>query len=153
MAADFEIRLTPEGRRFKKELEELTKLEVAVGIPEGLSYPDGTSVAEVAIYNELGTVHIPSRPFMRNSLNGNKDKITQYMQNAAKGIANGRSAEEILNKIGDFQEGLIIKEFGKSGYEPNDPKTIAKKHSSVPLVDTGTLMGSIHHVVRERGSD
>lgn len=153
MAADFEIKLTPQGSRFQKELEELTKLEVAVGIPEGLSYPDGTSVAEVAIYNELGTVHIPSRPFMRNSLNGNKDKIVQYMQNAVKGIANGESAKEILDKIGDFQEGLMIKEFGKSGYEPNKPETVKKKHSSVPLVDTGTLMGSIHHVVRERGSD
>lgn len=153
MAADFEIRLTPQGRQFQKELEELIKLEVAVGYQEGLTYPDGTSVAEVAIYNDLGTVHSPSRPFMRDSINGHKQEIEQFMQRQAKGIANGKKAKDVLEQIGAFQTKLIQKEIVQGDFVPNSPATIRKKGSSTPLIDTGLMRQSVHFVVRERGSD
>lgn len=153
MAADFEIRLTPEGRRFQQELEELAKLEVAVGYQQGEASQDGVDMVDIALFNELGTVHIPSRPFIRDSLNNNKDKISQFMQSAAKGIVNGKSAEEVLKKIGTFQKGLIQKEITNGDFVPNSPATIRKKGSSTPLVDTGRMRQSVNFVVRERSSD
>lgn len=153
MAADFEIRLTPQGRRFQKELEELTKLEVAVGYQQGQTDENGVSLAEIAIFNDLGTVHIPSRPFMRDSLNNNKEHIANFMQKAAKGIANGVSAQEVLNKIGAEQQRLIQKEIRNGNFVPNSPATIKKKGSARPLIDQGTLRDSVHFVVRERGSN
>lgn len=151
MAADFKIKLTPEGKKFKKQLEELTKLEVAVGYQDGVSYPDGTKVVDVALWNELGTVHIPSRPFIRDSLNNNKDKITQFMQKAAKGIGNGVSAEDVLKQIGEKQVGLIQREIVSGNFVPNLPETIKKKGSDKPLKDTGLMSQSVKYVVRKKG--
>lgn len=151
MAADFEIKLTPEGKKFKKQLEELTKLEVAVGYQKGQDSEDGVDMADIALFNELGTVHIPSRPFIRDSLNNNKDKITQFMQKSAKGIANGSSAEELLKKIGVFQKGLIQKEITNGSFEPNKQSTIDRKGSDKPLIDTGRMRQSVNFVIRKKG--
>lgn len=153
MAANFEIRLTTEGRRFKKELEELAKLEVAVGYQQGQTNKEGVSLAEIAIFNDLGTVHIPSRPFMRDSLNNNKEHISNFMQRAVGGIVNGVSAEEILNKIGAEQKGLIQREIRNGSFAPNSPATIRKKGSAQPLIDKGTMRDSVNFIVRERRSD
>ena len=153
MAADFEIRLTPEGRRFQQELKELIKLEVAVGYQQGEASQDGVDMVDIALFNELGTVHIPSRPFIRDSLNNNKDKISQFMQRTAKDIVNGKSAEDVLKKIGTFQKGLIQREITNGDFVPNSPATIRKKGSSTPLVDTGRMRQSVNFVVRERSSD
>lgn len=151
MAADFEIKLTPEGKKFKKQLEELTKLEVAVGYQKGQGSEDGVDMADIALFNELGTVHIPSRPFIRDSLNNNKDKITQFMQKAAKGIGNGASAEDVLKQIGVFQKGLIQKEITNGSFVPNSSATIKKKGSDKPLIDTGRMRQAVNFVIRKKG--
>lgn len=129
------------------------KLEVAVGYQQGEASEDGVDMVDIALFNELGTVHSPSRPFIRDSLNNNKDKISQFMQSAAKGIVNGKSAEDVLKKIGTFQKGLIQKEITSGNFVPNSPATIRKKGSSTPLIDTGRMRQSVNFVVRERGSD
>ena len=67
--------VTADGKKLKKMLEELGKLEVAVGIQEGEKYPDGTSVLDVAMWNELGTETIPSRPFIRDSVDNHVGEI------------------------------------------------------------------------------
>lgn len=131
----------------------MTKLEVAVGYQQGEASEDGVDMVDIALFNELGTVHSPSRPFIRDSLNNNKDKISQFMQSAAKGIVNGKSAEDVLKKIGTFQKGLIQKEISSGNFVPNSPATIRKKGSSTPLIDTGRMRQSVNFVVRERGSD
>ena len=53
--------LTPEGRRYFEQLQKLSRLEVQVGFQEGQTYEDGTSLADVAAYNELGTSDSPAR--------------------------------------------------------------------------------------------
>ena len=50
----------------KREVEKAQGQIVAVGILSG-SANDGVSIAEYATYNEYGTKHIPSRPFMAMS--------------------------------------------------------------------------------------
>ena len=60
--------LTPEGKRYFQELKKLAEMEVVVGFQEGQAYEDGTSMAEVAAYNEFGSSDTPARPFMKQSL-------------------------------------------------------------------------------------
>ena len=60
--------LTPEGKRYFQELKKLVEMEVVVGYQEGQAYDDGTSLAEVAAYNEFGSSDTPARPFMKQSL-------------------------------------------------------------------------------------
>lgn len=152
MAADFEIKLTPEGKKFKKQLKELAKLEVAVGFQRGQDSENGVDLVDIALFNELGTVHIPSRPFLRDSLNQHKEQINQFMQSSAKGIATGKSAEEVLKRIGTFQKKLIQKEIVNGSFLPNAEATIKRKGSDKPLIDTGHMRRSVNFVIREKGS-
>ena len=76
MGVRFRDRITPEGQRFFRELAELKDLEVRVGFQRGdASEEDGTDMCDVAAYNELGTDHIPARPFIRQSVDDNESKI------------------------------------------------------------------------------
>ena len=62
--------LTPEGERFMKELRELAELEVRIGYQReqgaGTNTDDDkprADLVDIAMWNELGTVNSPSRPF------------------------------------------------------------------------------------------
>jgi len=143
--------MTADGKRFEKILKELAKLEVAVGYQEGTAYPDGTSVVDVALWNELGTVRSPSRPFLRNSVDGHKDEISRFMKRAVKEITEGKSVEEVLKKIGVFQQKIIRKEISSGNFEPNSPETVRRKGSDKPLIDTGLMRQSVNYVIREKG--
>lgn len=64
MGAKIRDRMTPEGIRFMKMLKELSELEVRIGFQHGkATEDDGTDVCDIAAWNELGTVNMPSRPF------------------------------------------------------------------------------------------
>lgn len=142
---------TPQGAKFRKELEKLKQMEVRVGYQEGITYPDGTSVVDVAMWNELGTSIAPSRPFMRNSVDNHIDEITQFAQSQVNTIADGNTAEQILKKIGLFQKDMVQQEITNGSFEPNAPSTIKKKGSSKPLIDTGLLRQSVNYQIKSKG--
>ena len=146
-------RITPEGRKFMDTLKQISELEVKVGYQAGKAREDdGTDICDVAMWNELGTENIPSRPFMRNSVDGNMDKITSFMKGQAKEILHGGNAEQSLKKIGMFQKGLIQNEITNGSFAPNSPATIRKKGSRKPLIDTGRMRQSVNYVIQKKGS-
>lgn len=145
-------RITPEGRRFLAQVEELKKLQVQVGFQAGAAAEeDGVDIANVAMWNELGTSRAPARPFLRKSVDENTDKIKAMCKKQLQRLAQGASAEDILEKIGTFQKGLIQKKIVDGDFEENAPSTIRKKHSSRPLIDTGHMRRSVNFVVRKKG--
>lgn len=147
--------ITADGAKFQKNIEELKRLQVRIGIQEGLRYKDGPEVLDVAMWNELGTVHIPSRPFLRDSVDANADQINAFLQSKTKKILKGGSAEELLKEIGAFQVGLIQKQMVNGNYKENEDtykKRKEKKHPpAIPLKDTGLMQQSIHYVIQEKG--
>lgn len=153
MAVRIRETTTAEGRKFEKMLEELGKLEVRIGIQQGECSEDGVDLVDIAMFNELGTVHIPSRPFLRDSVDANVDQINAFLQSMEKEILKGSSAEDVLKKIGAFQEKLILEQLknAKQNFAPNSDSTIKRKKSDVPLHDTGKLSQSIHYVIKEKG--
>ena len=142
--------LTPEAQRYFEELQKMENLEVAVGFQEGGVYDDGTSIVEVAAYNELGTSDIPARPFMRQSFENHEAQLQQACDNAHKKIAGGASAEAALEEIGVFVKGLVQEEIVSGDFAPNAPSTVRKKKSAQPLIDTATMRQSVNYVVRGR---
>ena len=64
------------GDKYKKVLEKIAELKVSVraGIPAGATTTAGKSIPEYAIYNELGTSRIPSRPFMRTTVSEHQEE-------------------------------------------------------------------------------
>jgi hypothetical protein len=69
-------RLTPEGEKFFRQIDELQDKEVFVGFQAGKVTDDrGVDMAQIAMWNELGTSTAPSRPFLRKSVDENADPM------------------------------------------------------------------------------
>lgn len=145
--------VTPEGRRMLSELGKLKRLQVRVGFQQGdAQEDDGTDICDVAMWNELGTSNAPSRPFMRDSVDDNIDKINAFLKvQLKKLVTGGTDAESVLKAIGVFQKGLVQKQIIDGDFEPNAPSTIKRKGSDKPLVDTGRMRQSVNFVVKEKG--
>lgn len=146
-------RLTPDGVRFQKMLKELAEKEVRVGFQHGkATEEDGTDICDIAAWNELGTVHIPARPFLRKSVDDNVSKINSFLQEKKKDIVRGASAEQVLKEIGIFQKDLIQEKITEGDFAPNAPSTVRKKGSSKPLIDTGRMRQSVNYEIKTKGS-
>lgn len=144
-------KVTADGKKFQKMLEDLNKLEVRIGIQQGVGSEDGVDLVDIAMFNELGTVHIPSRPFLRDSVDAHSPEINAFLQSMRTQLVKGGSAEDVLKKIGVFQKGLIQKEIVNGDFVPNSPETIKRKGSDKPLIDTDRMRQSINYVIQEKG--
>ena len=143
--------LTPEGKRYFKELEKLMKLEVQVGFQAGeKTYEDGTDLVDVAAYNEYGTSDTPARPFMKQSFENHEDELQKACDRVNQTLNRGGTAEAGLKELGVFVKGLVQDEIVDGGFEPNAPSTIKKKGSDQPLIDTGTMRQSVNYVIKKR---
>lgn len=143
--------LTPEGKRYFKELERLSKLEVQVGFQAGeKTYEDGTDLVDVAAYNEYGTSDTPARPFMKQSFENHEDELQKACDRVNQTLNKGGTAEAGLKELGVFVKGLVQEEIVDGGFEPNAPSTIKKKGSEQPLIDTSTMRQSVNYVIKKR---
>lgn len=142
--------INPEGAAIDAYIEELCKHKVQIGFNEDSgSYDDGTTVAQVAAWNEYGTETAPARPFMRQTVDDYEDKIIKHGQNQFKTeLKGGKSAERVLNAMGSYVKGCIQKEIVEGEFEPNAPSTIAKKHSERPLIDSSHMRQSVTYVIK-----
>ena len=132
-------------------IDQLSKLHgrVKVGLFADSGDEDGTSLAEIAGYNEYGTAHIPPRPFVRQTVD---KKSFDWGSAAAKledRVAKGMSTHQALEILGNKAEGDMKEEVTKGNFRPNAPSTIRQKGSAQPLIDTGRMRNSIKHKVEE----
>lgn len=134
-----------------RELKQATSLVVEVGVQAGELADDGTDLAVVAAYNEYGTEHIPSRPFMRESFDQNVGELDKFMQDVGDRIIIRRiSALQGLNLVGKKMKGIIQKKIVDGPWVLNTVQTVLRKGSDRPLIDTGRLQQSIGHVVKPK---
>ncbi len=167
MAVKVKDRETADGKRLRQAIEELKGLQVRIGIQEGAKYPDGTSVLDVAMWNELGTVQAPSRPFIRDSVDAHADEVNADLERATRKLVKGDSVENVLNDLGNQQTKRMVKEINMGNFVPNaditvnggwmrnktsgKPFYVEGKKSDHPLIDTGFMRQSIHHVIAKKG--
>jgi hypothetical protein len=163
MAVKFSDKLTPEGKRFLKELEELKGLRVRVGFQQGeVSTEDGVDMVDIVAWNELGTSTAPARPFIRDTFDNHTDEIRKFAVQQAKAIMNGATAKDALQRVGVYLKGLMQKEIVDGSFEPNAEITIKGgwmhrngktfyikgKKSDRPLIDTGRMRQSVNYVIK-----
>jgi len=146
-------KLTPSGKRFFKELKELRKLELMVGFQHGSEKEEnGADIADVAMWNELGTARSPPRPFLRQSVDGNASRISAMCKAQLKAVASGeKTAKGALQALGAMQKGLIQDTIRSGDFAPNAPSTVKRKKSSKPLIDTGRMRQSVSFTIRPKG--
>jgi len=116
-----------------KSLKELSKLKVQVG------YFD-PETASIAAFNEFGTIHIPSRPFMRNAIPQGKAEIQEVAELEIGGVVeDGASPSSAMEEIGLTVKDQILKmlDTTRTWAKPNAPSTIKKKGPEYPPLDAG----------------
>lgn len=120
---------------------------------EGESIVDSSvDLLDVALWNELGTSTAPSRPFLRQSVDNNKDKINAFFQAQLKTLLAGRAtAEDVLKKTAVFMKGLVQETIKEGDFPANAPSTVKKKGSDRPLIDTGHMRQSVETVIDRKG--
>ena len=164
-------KITSEGKKFFKQIEELKKLQVRVGFQHGEdSGADGKAdLVDIAAWNELGTEYIPSRPFLRQSVDNNGAQIAATCKKLIAAIVKGEAtARDALQTIGVMQKRIIQKTIRDGDFEPNAPITVeggwmrrggkafyvkGKGSPATPLIDTGRLRQSVSFVIKEKGGD
>jgi len=118
-----------------------------VGWPEDATYPDGKSVAEVAIGNEFGIPekHIPARPFFRMGNANFKKEGAKFLLKRLKGNKSGTVTARINSQLAQFHVNTVQKSIHDLKEPPNSPTTIEMKGSDDPLIDTGLMVRSLNY--------
>ena len=134
------------GKKFAKLIKDCNELQAEIDFAG--SYEDGTPVAQVAIWQEFGTVNIPSRPFMRTAIRNSKLKLTvEATKEFNRQLKGPCSARTIFNVEGAVLRDAVIHEIDAGHYTPNAPATVAKKGFNHPLLDTGKMRDSTTYKV------
>jgi hypothetical protein len=122
---------------------------VEVGFLANSTYPDGTPTAMIAAIQEFGAParNIPPRPFFRGMITAKSGEWPAAVANLLK--ANDYDSAVTLDQTGAAIAGQLRQSIVDFTSPPLSPKTIAKKGFDKPLVDTGHMLASIDHVVKE----
>lgn len=128
-----------------------SKLAITVGVHEaegGAAYEDGTTVADVATWNEYGTEHIPARPFISGWFDSNQDDVQAKLKLAGEKIFKGAEPAAALDATAQYFAGQVQKYISAGVPPQNAESTVRQKGSTTPLIRTGQLRSSIRgHVV------
>lgn len=133
------------AKKIIQELQEnikglTSKATLNVGFFESSRYTEGAYVAQVARIQEYGSLKIPPRPFFRNAIDNNMQKWLDFL---GRDLVNTNNAETSYNRLGEVVRGDIVESITQLDIPPNAPKTIARKGSSNPLIDTGFLRANV----------
>jgi hypothetical protein len=124
-------------------------------VSDGSSF-SGITVAELAAIHEFGLGNVPERSFIRSFFDGHEKEISAMFLRLMKAemlraIRTGKpiadnAKRKILEKIGLWMVREIQMRIANGDITPPlDSKTVERKGSSTPLIDTGQLRSSITH--------
>lgn len=119
---------------------------VRAGIMGDKTYPDGTKVAHVGFWNDMGTPTIPARPFFRQTIANNKKVLAQMI---ASLINKGDSPEMVLKKIGQHMVGEFTESVQTWREPPNAKSTQREKGYNAPLRETKQLARSFSYEIEQ----
>lgn len=140
--------------------------EVTVGIQSeqfNNSHPDSDyNIGQIAAVHEFGSKartsngqqRIPQRSFIRKSIDdpvANRAIVAMIVKEARAVSRGMRNAAQAMDRLGLLGVSIIQRYVQRGKVKPPlDPKTILKKGSSKPLIDTGRMIQSIRHKVRSK---
>lgn len=107
--------------------EQFAGKEAKVGWFPSAVYEDGTSVAYVALIQEMGApeVGIPPRPFMSPSVDANRQEWVRHMGEGVKAVGRGSAtADQVLEGVGGLAASDIQAQIEATSSPPLTPTTI-----------------------------
>ena len=146
------VQVTGNLAKFKQLIEQIKasgEKAVYVGFPaefnEKVEGSDNFNLASLAAVWEFGNERIPSRPFLRQTLEENQEK---YIALFVKLFESGVSIDQIYEQIALIAQGDVQQNIANGKWTANAPSTIKRKKSSKPLIDTGKLRQSVKGIVK-----
>jgi hypothetical protein len=147
-----------------KEMEKLKSMCVKVGVTEdiaGKTVDGGPPLIKIAEWNERGVMNkdntawfIPPRPFVRGWADVKRELITKTEEKLGKLVTSGKlDANTAIRRLGEYGQSGVKSYIRNGDFTPNADSTVAKKGSSKPLIDTGTLRNSIRYQIIENSVD
>lgn len=148
-------------RKFRDLLERFStgQRSVLVGFPaeierqvEGDAKPPDLTVAQIAAIHEFGAPNaaIPERPFLRPAIADNREKFFALNRVSLKGVMDGSlTMQQALGRLGAIAQAQVQKKIVQGPFRPLEPKTIARKGSTKPLIDSGQMRQSVQWVIEE----
>ncbi|UUM26271.1 hypothetical protein [Acinetobacter colistiniresistens] len=107
-------------------------------------------MADLAAIHEFGAPgkNIPERSFLRASLQLNQGKYSQYLLGQLKPMLLGKTSMAATWQFLGQEAQADVQSYMINGkFVPLKPKTIKRKGSSKPLIDTGQLRQSVTYRV------
>jgi hypothetical protein len=106
------------------------------------------TVGQIATIHEFGTATIPQRSFIRAAIDEYQGAIQKRATLIGTGIMLLKfTIDQGLGLLGEYSVGIMKQRIADRIPPPLRPRTIARKGSSVPLIDSGQLRGSITHKI------
>jgi hypothetical protein len=134
-------------KKHKVAVRRLGRMAVKAGVFEKTTAKGGKQVAEYATYLEYGTRFMPERPFMRSAFDKKVGRYFRQMAWLARKAADGNIPflRPGMKTLAEMVREDIFRQFASSPAwaAPLAPKTVARKGHDIPLVETGTLLGSL----------
>lgn len=140
-------------RVIRQRIKALAGISITVGVHRG-KLNKGVDVATYGAWNNYGTKNamggelIPKRQFMRFA----SDRIADWMESGAykeilHDVMTGRlTPQQAIARIGAVAVQTTRKTIADSAlYRPNSAITIARKGSSKPLIQSGTLIQTVNY--------
>lgn len=120
---------------------------VRVGFLANATYPDGTSVASVAAFNEFGAPSRgqPPRPFFRRMI---AEKAPTWGAATALAMKNsGNDIHKALDLVGQGIKGQLQQSIVDLTDPPLAASTVKAKGFDKPLIDTSVMIKSVDYEV------
>lgn len=145
-------------RELKKRLLGKIDPHVRVGIigsKGGSASRDGISMVELAAIHEFGApnANIPERSFIRRTFHEKRKDLAKLTRELARKVYSRERLpiKDALDTLGAWGAAQVKNTItGEPIPPPLQPKTIERKGSTRPLVDTGQLLNSITWEVHEK---
>jgi hypothetical protein len=110
----------------------------------------GLTIAQIGAIHEYGApgASIPSRPFLHPALREGTPELQRLTKILLFEVQSGSITKEIaLERLGLLGQRLVQQKIRRGEFAELQPKTIARKKSSKPLIDTGQMIQSVTFAV------
>lgn len=136
------VTITGKDTGLEKEISDLLSLnrvEITEGIHEDAGSVEGVSIAEYAAMNDLGTRHIPARPWLRSYWDTQSDRVMKAFERLSK----ANDLPTALKKLALWVESDHRNYIKRTQWPRNTLGTIEGKGSDKPLIDEGFLINAV----------
>ena len=140
---------------FLERFREIGKPKVYIGVPASKNgmHEGGINMATLLAIHVLGAPSrgIPQRDPLRPPLIANAQRYSDLLALGLKNaLSDGTDPKLVYEKIGIVATNDVYDYFVTGNFKPLNQKTIDRKGSSKPLIDTEELRGSITYEVRQK---